>query len=237
MTTHALYGAIYGDIIGRKYEYKYEGEIPEDLDMFPKDGKISDDTIMTLASALAINTGIAPEEAYKLMGNKYLEGYGYGKNFIKWLKGEECFRNSYGNGCLMRLSPFLWSHRPSMYLSSIICTHNSDDAIISCYKLGKLYYEPADIILKDISFPKGFFIHAFDTYQIIEKISYLEFNSLEDVVKFTVCLGGDTDTNASIAAELFNFRNPEWLTPKIKTFVEIHLDDFQLNILKQFNNE
>lgn len=51
MSKTKLYGAIYGDIVGRKYEYKFEGNIPDDINMFPKNASISDDTLMTLASA------------------------------------------------------------------------------------------------------------------------------------------------------------------------------------------
>ena len=239
--TDKLYGAIYGDIVGRCYEYKFKGDIPEDIDMFPEDACISDDSVMTLASAYAIMNNVTPETAYKLLGNRYEyvkegETYGYGKNFAKWLKGEECFTNSYGNGCLMRVSPFMWLDHRSEALRSAACTHNCVDSYLAIDKLFSLYYESKPTCgLITQTFNKGFFINAFDTYQIVEKLHYMNWDSMEDAVKYTIRLGGDTDTNASIFAELLNFREEDLMTDEIKAYVEKHLDPFLLSILKDFN--
>lgn len=234
---YKLYGAIYGDIVGRLYEYKFEGDLPTTLNMFPKGGKISDDSLMTLASAYSILNNIPAEEAYKLIGSKYGEEYGYGKNFIKWIKGEECFTNSYGNGSIMRISPFIWANKLEDIDSSIECTHNHPSSYLAAKKLCELYAsEDTTSKIENAHFTEGFFINAFDTYQIVEKLFFLGNQDLEINVSNAIKIGGDTDTNASILGELINYKNRN-ISEKIITFVEEHLDDYLLGILKEFNEK
>ena len=138
----------------------------------------------------------------------------------------------------MRVSPFLWNKDKKAAIWSTECSHNSIDSIIAVSKLYDLYNSNNKISgLIGNTFRKGFFINAYDTYQIIESLSLMTFNNMEDLVKFTIQLGGDTDTNASIVAELFNYREKNWITPTIKKYVEEHLDSYLLKILKDFNNE
>lgn len=136
----------------------------------------------------------------------------------------------------MRVSPFIWKGSKQLCINSCECSHDSTDSYLAVSKLYDLYNSDNKISgLIGNTFKEGFFINAFDTYQIIESLNYMNFSSMEEAVKFTIQLGGDTDTNASIFAELLNYKNPEWITPKIKKYVESHLDDYLLNILKQFN--
>ncbi|MED3763847.1 ADP-ribosylglycohydrolase family protein [Ureibacillus sp. FSL K6-8385] len=118
-----MIGAIIGDIAGSRFELNnYKNK---DFDLFTKDCKVTDDSIMTLAVAKAIMEtekkfkpsyrNINP--AYYLeiekssvqymqeIGRKY-PNCGYGGMFKKWVYSDKPEPyNSFGNGAAMRISP------------------------------------------------------------------------------------------------------------------------------------
>jgi len=106
-----LYGAIIGDIVGSTYEFSRQKDY--DFYLFPFGCDITDDTILTVATAFAIlDTGSRCTEndfadAYYHFARKYpTPKGGYGASFSQWVASKS-FRPyfSMGNGCAMRVSP------------------------------------------------------------------------------------------------------------------------------------
>jgi ADP-ribosylglycohydrolase len=64
-----MLGAIAGDIIGSPYEWA--GIKTTDFPLFESDCKYTDDTVMTVATAHALLTGMPYEQAYHELGNRY----------------------------------------------------------------------------------------------------------------------------------------------------------------------
>lgn len=242
---NALYGAIYGDIIGRKYEFPKMQSFPnvEDIEDFPQEGGFTDDTLMTLASAsYLLGDFNTIEEAYKFIGLKYEEDY-YGQGFKDWLKTPlGTINNSYANGSLMRVSPFMYFDNAKLNsIKSCLCSHNHEESILSVVRLSHLYegsklrsISESDVnvgIFKKFEF---FNIKALDTINFIEE-AYWYSNSTVETIKKVISFGGDTDTNASIIGELMNFTFND-LSDDICNYVESKLDEYLLDILKRFNN-
>ena len=118
MKKTALYGAILGDIIGSPFEFREIRQKSKNFELFSKESKITDDTVMTITVADAIlRTGnekdgrILFKHVEKSMlhyGKKYPHA-GYGGGFRKWLKSEKPKPyNSFGNGSAMRVSAAGW---------------------------------------------------------------------------------------------------------------------------------
>lgn len=243
----ALYGAIYGDILGRKYEYPKMQNFPpvDTIEDLPEDGKFSDDTLMTLASAAYILGDFNTiEEAYKTIGLKYPKDY-FGEGFRKWLQTPlETINNSFANGCLMRISPFMYFEDKELNsIKSTLCSHNHEESIWSVIKLAELYHfsnirkmRSEKYIDENIFKQFDFFnIKAIDTINFIKEAFYYS-DSTVNTIKKVISFGGDTDTNASIIGELMNFTFND-LSDDICTYVESKLDDYLLDILIRFNNK
>ena len=118
-----LYGAIIGDIAGSVYEFSKQKSY--DFELFPRGCNITDDSILTVATAYAIlNIGTTTSEsnfavAYYDFAKQYPHPMGgYGSSFSKWVN-DATMRpyNSLGNGCAMRVSPCAYT---SMFLDRCI---------------------------------------------------------------------------------------------------------------------
>ena len=245
-----LYGAILGDLAGQPYEYKYKGDFSEFNIHDPK-SRITDDTVMTIATASKILGNFSSyEEAYRYFGQKYLNLDCFGSYFEKWLSTPVgTTGHSYGNGCLMRLSPIMYS-RPyhsleyvkSTILNSCITSHHHPDSVRSCYDLHKEYidsrlrkhatrYKPEHFVSKFTKFE----VSAVETMKFVKNAFWLSENTaqaIEEIVK----LGGDTDTNASIVGELMNYAFND-ITIEDMQYVESKLDPYLLGILLEFNKK
>ena len=100
-----MIGAIIGDIIGSPYEFNANNIKTTDFPLFNEKSYITDDSIMTIATADAIIHAYSFEDAYQTWGNRYPKA-GYGFSFRKWLKSTPPLPyNSWGNGAAMRVSP------------------------------------------------------------------------------------------------------------------------------------
>ncbi len=113
-----MYGAIFGDIIGSRFEFD-RGRKSKDFDLFTEENSFTDDTVMTIAVGEGLlNAGKdasieeIKESVIKSMkdwGHRYPNA-GYGGRFIHWLfsEGEAKAYGSYGNGSAMRVSAAGW---------------------------------------------------------------------------------------------------------------------------------
>ncbi|MEZ4892560.1 MAG: ADP-ribosylglycohydrolase family protein [Saprospiraceae bacterium] len=96
-------GAIIGDIVGSRFEK--DNIKSKDFELFTKDSRYTDDTVLTIAVADCILQAGDYEKTVKKYGRNYPFA-GYGGTFKKWLAG--IIRgpyNSWGNGSAMRVSP------------------------------------------------------------------------------------------------------------------------------------
>lgn len=141
-----MFGAIAGDIIGSVFEWHNVKSV--DFELFSRESRYTDDTVMTIAVADAIlnkessKTFLADfvqskkTYAYKLReyGKKYPDA-GYGQMFNEWLSSQELKPyNSYGNGSAMRVSPIGFAFNSIEQVlkeakRSAIVTHNHREGI------------------------------------------------------------------------------------------------------------
>lgn len=109
-------GAIIGDIVGSRFEF--DNYRAKDFEFLTKDCFFTDDTVMTLAVAKALNEyeTITDYDDFRKtlvrcmhdVGGHY-PSCGYGGRFYGWIteKRTEPY-NSFGNGSAMRVSPVAW---------------------------------------------------------------------------------------------------------------------------------
>ena len=113
-----MYGAIFGDIIGSRFEFDQGGKT-KDFTLFTAEDDYTDDTVMTVAVAdalLSVGKEATLEQirravirSMKAWGKKY-PWAGYGSRFLVWLfsEGDAEPYGSYGNGSAMRVSAVGW---------------------------------------------------------------------------------------------------------------------------------
>lgn len=249
MTTNKLYGAILGDLAGQPYEFPAMQHFPnvKDINLHNPHSVITDDTLLTLATARSIIEGMPIEDAYKEMYEKY-PGDHYGKGFRDWAVTEKgTIGTSYGNGCLMRVSPYFYlavdsKVRDEKIMKSCLTSHADPVSVLAVQKLIQSYDRAQGIRLRydDIrgleSFPlpfEKFAVRADDTIDFVKKM-YECHTSTHRALKSSISLGGDTDTNASILGELMNYTYDDLDDADIQ-YVESKLDPYLLGILRRFN--
>lgn len=111
-----MIGAIIGDVVGSRFEFvNYKSK---DFEMFDKGCDFTDDSVMTLAIAKALQPyeAITDYESFKKelvavmheVGMRYPH-CGYGGHFYVWMMENHTEPyNSYGNGSAMRVAPVGW---------------------------------------------------------------------------------------------------------------------------------
>lgn len=243
-----LYGAILGDLCGQPMELqRYTGDVV----IHNPDSHITDDTVMTLATAYAIMNKTTFESAYKYFGKMYntdgKNGLGYGSAFAEWIYNDfGKLNNSFGNGCLMRMSPIIYAAETEremdfMIAASCYNSHAHIDSYTSCLALKDLYlgmtlYLPD---AREIVPFTSFKVRAIPTIDFVSNV-YMNMitkgMTTQECILAAVHCGGDTDTNASIVGELCNAQRND-LTDEDVAYVESKLDTFLLSVLKEFNEK
>ena len=224
-----MLGAVVGDIIGSYYEFRPTKDI--NFELFHKDSRPTDDTVMTLAVAEWImeDKGHTHERLSQYMrkwGRKFPQA-GYGEMFRRWLNDETApAYGSYGNGGAMRVSPvglYASSLEEALRLAKISAevTHNHPEGIkgaqavaaaVWMAKNGKKKEHIRNYIeekfgynlrqsLSDIRATYSFDVTASGSVPQAI-IAYLEGDNFEQVIRLAVSLGGDADTQAAIAASI-----------------------------------
>ena len=219
-----MIGAIAGDIIGSVYEW--HNIKTKAFELFSPECTFTDDSVMTVAVALALLRGGAAEDyihAMQLLGRRYPDA-GYGGRFSRWLRTSwPKPYNSYGNGSAMRVSPVAWyfdtlDEVERAAEASAAVTHNhpegikgaqaaaaaaflaragADKAAIRAYIEGRYRYD-LHRRLDDIRPGYGFDVSCQGSVpQAI--IAFLESTDYEDAIRNAVSIGGDSDTIAAIA--------------------------------------
>jgi ADP-ribosylglycohydrolase len=217
-------GAILGDIIGSRFERS--GIKTTEFDLFSVECSFTDDTVLTVAIAEAILAQKDYAETVQEYALRYPDA-GYGGTFKKWMHGEIIGPyNSWGNGSAMRVSPVGWlfndleTVRTEARKSAAI-THDHPEGIKGAEAIAAAIFllrqgaEKEDI-RKYVQETFGYNLrrtveeirpdYRFDVScqgSVPESIiAFLDSKDLVDAIRLAISLGGDTDTQAAMAASL-----------------------------------
>ena len=223
-----MVGAIIGDICGSPYEF-IEYEVPYNFPLFVRGCTPTDDTVMTIAVADALNNcDIQDEKQFKKTlvdsmvgyGRKYRDA-GYGGKFFEWIwsSAHEPY-NSFGNGSAMRVSPVGWifddldtTRRVARWTAEV--THNHPEGIKAAECVAAVIFmarNNADMnqiteyvcgefrySIHDI--PSGNHVSCQTTMPICLKALY-QSHGFEDAIRTAISYGHDTDTYGAITGSM-----------------------------------
>lgn len=216
-----MLGCIAGDIIGSRFEFQPIKH--RQFELFAPDSRFTDDTVLSLAVAESLMTGMGFAESFRLFGRRYPDA-GYGGFFARWVTAEnEGPYYSLGNGSAMRVSPVAWFYDDldsvsAAAVASASVTHNHPEgikgaqAVAAAVLLCRQGRNKSDIkrylerefrydlsrTLEEIRPGYGFDVTCEGAVPEA-LICFLEAESFEDAVRNAVSLGGDADTQACIA--------------------------------------
>ncbi len=226
-----MYGAIIGDIVGSKYEFR--GIKTKDFPFLSRGCTYTDDTVMTVAVAKALlqsrSEGLPFKPALirhmQAIGRQYPDA-GYGGMFSQWLEDEDPRPyNSYGNGSAMRVSPcalvaVTLDEALTLAKASAEVTHDHPEGIkgaqaaaaaIFLAKCGRSkeeigshirsHYYPLSQTLDEIR-PDYRFDSSCQNTVPQAITAFLESENYEDAIRNAVSLGGDSDTLAAITGSI-----------------------------------
>jgi len=239
-----MIGAIAGDIIGSIYEFNQIKT--KDFPLFGEGCTFTDDSVLTVAVADAILTGLPYLDAIKTIGRRYPSS-GYGGNFIHWLLSEDREPyNSWGNGSAMRVSPVGFAFSPEEEVldqakMSAEITHNHPEGIKGAQAAALSIFlarkgSGKEEIKSRITEMSGYNLdrtveqirpdyHFNESCQrtVPEAIvAFLDSESYEDAIRNAVSLGGDSDTLACITggiAEAFYGGVPDEITARVEKII------------------
>ena len=212
-----MIGAILGDIIGSRFEFR--PTLNENFELFTSKNTFTDDTILMIAVADALMNNKDMVETLMEWYLKYPKKP-FGPNFSKWAEGKKVSKKSIGNGAMMRLGalPFLYTNEPDMlragkYITKI--THNTEEALISVEVMLRYAFNlkgalnknclPEELNLipnADLSFTDLWLQTKWNSncYETLPQAiaSFKESKSFEDAIRKAVAFGSDSDTMTAI---------------------------------------
>lgn len=220
-----MLGSIIGDVVGSCFEfnnYKHK-----EFKLFNAKSRITDDTILTLATIDVLLNKINYKEAYSGYVHKYSKLGRWGPNFLRWAfsKNMEPY-NSYGNGSAMRVSPIGLFHNTEKEVLSIAkksaeVTHNHPEGIkgaqaiamsVFLAKKGKSKQQIIHYITDKFKYDLKFKlddIREKNTYDMtcqvtvpLALIAFAESTDFEDAIRNAISIGGDSDTIAAITGSI-----------------------------------
>lgn len=257
-----MIGAIIGDIVGSYWEFKEEKV--RDAPFFIPESTITDDSILTLATASAIMDSQFYTRLYKFYTQKY-PNYGYGPSFVEWAHTADTYiteNHSYGNGAAMRVSPIGWAFdTPQRVMmeaqQSSGVTHCHPNAIMGAQATALAVYlaragtSKAD--LKDIIENWFEYNLLLDLDDLHENYSFditcqgtvtvalacvIQADSFEEVMRNGLYVGGDTDTLLAIAGSIAEplYGVPSYMREEAEKILGKHSLQL-LGILKDFEKK
>ncbi len=213
-------GTILGDIAGSIYEGN-----PINSKVFPLFGgksDFTDDTVLTIAVAFSLLTGVDYVLSYKYFARKYTVGFSH--QFYLWAHSSSLEPlDSMGNGSSMRVSPVAFAMNSVDEVlgeaeKSSQVTHNHPEGIkgaqatalaVFLARMGKSKVEIKQEITERFQYNlhrtldeiRPFYYYKAKAADSVPEsiISFLESDSVVDAVRNAVSLGGDSDTMACIA--------------------------------------
>jgi ADP-ribosylglycohydrolase len=223
-----MIGAIIGDIVGSRFEFRNHRN--KDFDLFGKGCNITDDSIMTLAVTKAIlesrndaDANLSDLAVYHMqdIGRKYPR-CGFGGMFYCWVFSDNPVPyNSFGIGAAMRVSPVGFAAQSmdeALALAEAVTavTHNHPEGIKGAKATAAaIYLTRSGVSISEIRehivreyYPLDFTIDTIrPTYRFNETCQgtvpqalecFLESSSFEDAIRIAISLGGDSDTIGAI---------------------------------------
>lgn len=219
-----MLGAIAGDIIGSTREHHAEKTL--DFELFPEGCRVTDDSVMTVATAEALLGDRDFGAAFRRWGHRYPHA-GYGSGFRAWLASDDpAPYNSWGNGSAMRVSPVAWvatdeSDVLELAEATALPTHNHPRGIIGAQAVSLAIWLARQQATCEEIRARVTALAGYDLTRTIDAIrpSYhfdvncdgsipeaivaaLESTDWEHAVRLAVSLGGDADTQAAIAGAI-----------------------------------
>ena len=216
-----MLGAISGDIIGSAYEWHPVKRTS--FSIFVAESTFTDDTVLTVAVADSLLSGIPYAESFRKWGRRYPDA-GYGGHFREWLASPspEPY-GSFGNGSAMRVSPVAYAFETLDDVMeeaerSAAPTHNHPEGVKGAQAVAAAVFlarsgRSRDVIRKFVETTFDYNLRLSlaqirEDYEFDETCqgsvpealtAFLESESFEDAVRKAVSLGGDADTQACIA--------------------------------------
>lgn len=219
-----MIAAIAGDIIGSIHERT--GTKSTTFPLFKRSSRFTDDTVMTLAVADCLLHGRPYAATLREYGRRY-PNRGYGGKFRQWLADDTMGPyQSFGNGSAMRVSPVGFAMRTldevmTEARATALPTHDHPEGIKGAQALAVAVFlarhgEDKRAIRDDIEARFGYDLrrriatirpgYAFDVTcqgSVPEAIvAFLDSDDVESAIRLAVSLGGDADTQASMAGAL-----------------------------------
>jgi ADP-ribosylglycohydrolase len=219
-----LFGAILGDIAGSPYEAR-PVKNPE-ITLFTPESIITDDTVMSVATAEALLTDGDYVAAYRRWGRRHPNA-GYGALFQRWILNDEAGPyGSWGNGGAMRVSPVGvarsdWSAVLAEAERSAAVTHDHPDGVAAAQAVagavflarqgegpggirrtleGQFAYDLSGTVASRRE-QHGADVSATGSVPLA-LVAALEAQGFEEALRLAISLGGDADTQACIAGAI-----------------------------------
>ena len=218
-----MLGAIAGDVIGSVYEGRRT--VAKDFPLFHPKCEFTDDTVMTVAVAEALQTDGDYAKHLRDWGTRY-PNRGYGLMFSRWLKDESTGPyNSFGNGSAMRCSPAAWAFGdlPSVLSEAkrtADVSHNHPEGVKGAQAVAAAIWlarhgsskEAIRNRVEDFGYSCRTSLAQFRATIGFDEtcqgtvppavVAFLDSTDFEDAIRNAVSLGGDTDTLACIAGSI-----------------------------------
>lgn len=222
-----MIGAIIGDIIGSRFEFKNRRST--NFELFHPDCSFTDDTICTIAVAdwLMNNDGRSLADIMRQWCRKYPDPQGgYGASFRHWVFSDSGSYNSFGNGSAMRVSPCGWIKDHSTALECAIksaeITHEHFEGIKGAMCIADLIW----LLRNKKTLKEDIERTCFLTYEYevnidldqLRKINkfdescqvtvpqaiacFMQSQDFENAIRLAVSIGGDSDTIAAITGSM-----------------------------------
>ena len=241
-----MIGAVIGDIIGSRFEFNNHRS--EDFTLFTDESKVTDDTILTIATADCLLHNKEYANTYQQYAQKYPNG-NYGGMFSKWIyTSEPKPYGSFGNGSGMRVSPIGWFYSNledtlKEAEKSAAVTHNHPEGIKGAQSIALAIYlarngSSKEEIKSAIEFKFNYVLDfQLDSLRKTNKFDetcgvtvpqsiycFLISSSFEDAISKAISIGGDSDTIACMTggiAEAFYKEISEEILANAKKVIPI----------------
>jgi ADP-ribosyl-[dinitrogen reductase] hydrolase len=213
-----MIGTLIGDIIGSRFEFNNHRS--EDFTLFTEKSVVTDDTILSIATADCLLHNKEYANTYQVYAQKYPNG-NYGGMFSKWMYAiDPKPYGSFGNGSGMRVSPVGWffsnlEDTLKEAEKSAAVTHNHPEGVKGAQSIAMAIFlarngsskeEIKSAIESKFNYALDFQLdilrstNKFDeTCQVTVPQSiycFLISNSFEDAIRKAISIGGDSDTIA-----------------------------------------
>src|SRR5687768_12772910 len=236
-----MIGVVAGDVIGSVHEHSRTKST--EFPLFDPLCRFTDDTVLSVATAYAILTGMSYETAYREFGRRHPDA-GYGGAFSRWLlSAEPRPYNSWGNGSAMRVAPvgLAFSSVDEVLheaQQSAAVTHNHAEGIKGAQATALAVFMGRHGASKEGIRSELAERFGYDLRRSVDQIrpsyqwdvscqrsvpeaivAFLDAADVEQAIRLAISLGGDSDTQAAIAggiAQAFHGCVPQTIVAPVR---------------------